>query len=93
MTVAIIDAGMTREAMGLFAHVSPASIDLIKKRAAHAIRQIEVIYSDGNAWRAFVSRCPRAEREMGDPSMARPARTERRSGRKVILDYATSGLP
>jgi subtilisin family serine protease len=36
MTVAMIDAGMTREAMGLFAHVSPASIDLIAKRATHA---------------------------------------------------------
>lgn len=35
-TVAMIDAGMTRDAMGLFTHVSPASIDLIDKRAAHA---------------------------------------------------------
>lgn len=35
MIVAMIDAGMTRDAMGLFAHVSPASIDLIDRRTAH----------------------------------------------------------
>jgi subtilisin family serine protease len=35
-TVAMIDAGMTRDSMRLFKHVSPASIDLIDRRSAHA---------------------------------------------------------
>lgn len=36
VTVAIIDAGMTPDAMKLFTHVSPDSIDLIEKRAVSA---------------------------------------------------------